>query len=57
MIEKIRFKIRYLKIKLYKLKWSISSKKDEKRYIENDIQSVYGILAQMTQEEWYLNRR
>ena len=57
MIEKIRFKIRYFKIKLYKLIWSISSKKDEKRYIENDIQSVYGILAQMTQEEWYLNRR
>lgn len=57
MWDKIKFKIRYLKIKLYKLKWCISSKKDEKRYIENDIQSVYGILAQRTQEEWYLNRR
>lgn len=57
MIEKIRFKIRYLKFKLYSIKWSIAFKKDMKRYIENDIQSEAEMLAQKTQEEWYLNRR
>lgn len=34
MIDKIKFKIRSLKIKLYKLKWSISSKKDEQLHRE-----------------------
>ena len=51
MIEKIRFIIRSLKIKLYKLKWCISSKKDEKRYKEKElsdwIENEYG-----RDEEW-----